>query len=127
MHRIDAAYCYTCRTFCGLCVCVCGFGTSVNPAKKDESIDMLFGADSRGPRQSLLDGVHTGVIQRIQLNDPCTVLCLCWFCLLQSSITTLCVYGKLHVSLSAVFTGVMTQCEEDVDDIDGGDRGNGVK
>ena len=38
MHRIDAAYCYRCRTFRGLCVCVFVLGV----AKADEPIEMFW-------------------------------------------------------------------------------------
>jgi len=41
----DAAYCYTCRTFRGLYVCL--QGTPVNPAKTDEPIDLPFGKQTR--------------------------------------------------------------------------------
>jgi len=61
-HRIGAAYCYTCRTFRGLCFClsVCVLGTLASPAKTVEPIAMPFGEQTRVSRlYYVLDrGVH---------------------------------------------------------------------
>ena len=59
MHRIDAAYCYICRTFrvvC-MCVCICMFHTQVNYANTDKPNVSRFGGQTRvDPRNSVLDG-----------------------------------------------------------------------
>jgi len=45
-HHTDAAYCDACRTFRGLCVYLCFWGTSMSPAKTAEPIDMQLGEGS---------------------------------------------------------------------------------
>ena len=59
MHRIDAAYCYICRTFrvvC-MCICICMFHTQVNYANTDKPNVSRFGGQTRvDPRNSVLDG-----------------------------------------------------------------------
>jgi len=57
VYCIDAAYCYTRRTFRGLCLV---FGTPVSPAKTDEPIAVPFGQTLVGPRYHVLDAVHVG-------------------------------------------------------------------
>ena len=68
MHRLDAVYCYTYRTFRGLSVRL--LGTPVSPAKRMNRSRWLCGEQTRVSSVShVLDGI--GATWRIRLNDTC--------------------------------------------------------
>jgi len=64
VHRIDAAYCYACRTFRALPVCVLGTTLSwrlaILDANRSSLTDMSLGADIyvRATKYCVLNGGH---------------------------------------------------------------------
>jgi len=65
------AYCYRRCTFRGLCVCVCVWHAEEPCRKGWTDQDAVLTADSYGPKNHVLDGLHLDATWLLRLNDPC--------------------------------------------------------
>jgi len=66
VRRIDAAYCYTCRTW-SMCPCVCG--TRESCAKTDELIEMRFGRQTRMGSKVQISPREAAILREFRLRS----------------------------------------------------------